>query len=165
MRGTKAWLIAILSSSVVMQTPPVIAAGSNVLRLSTIVVGTCKVTSPPGILDFGSIDPSGSSIVTAVTTFSMKCTKGTISTAATDSGGLNFSGGKRMRHSASATEFLPYAIIYSADAGFAGQGFGAATLAQTVTVSGTVTTGAYRNALVTTAGQVYSDVVTITINP
>jgi spore coat protein U-like protein len=165
MRGMKARFLAALGVWTVLQAPFAFGAGSNTLSLSTNVIGTCKVTTPPVVLDFGTIDPSGGSNVTALTTFAMKCTKGTLSTAASDNGGLNFSGTKRMKHSVTATAFLPYAIAYSGAVGFTGQGFGAAALAQPVTISGTVTPAQFQNALVTTAGQVYSDTVTITVNP
>jgi spore coat protein U-like protein len=165
MRGMKARFLTALGIWAVLQASFAFGAGTNTLSLSTNVTGTCKVTASPGVLDFGTIDPSGGSNVTASVSFAMKCTKGTISTAASDNGGLNFSGTKRMKHSVTATAFLPYAIAYSGDVGFAGQGFGVAALAQTVTVTGTVTPAQYQNALVTTAGQVYSDTVTITVAP
>lgn len=165
MRGMKACIRAALGVCAVLPTFPVHAAGSNALTLSAQVIGTCKVTTPPGILDFGNIDPSGASNITASTTFAIKCTKSTVSTAATDNGGLNFSGTKRMKHSVSATAFLPYAVSYSGAAGFTGQGFGSSALAQTVTVNGTITPAQFQNALLTVAGQVYSDTVTISVNP
>jgi len=165
MRGMKACFLAALGVWTVLQAAPALPAGSNTLSLSTNVIGTCKVTSPPGLLDFGTIDPSGASNVVATMTFSIKCTKGTVSTAAGDNGGLNFSGTKRMKHSVTATAFLPYSITYSGDAGFAGQGFGAAAAARTVTINGTITPAQFQNAQATVAGQVYSDTVTITVNP
>jgi Spore Coat Protein U domain len=165
MRGMKARFLAALGVWAALQTPSVFGADSDTLNLSSIVNGTCKVTAPPGVLDFGTINPSGNSNVTVSMTFAMKCTKGTISTAASDNGGLNFSGTKRMKHSVTATAFLPYAIAYGGAVGFTGQGFGVAALAQTVTVTGTVTPAQFQNALVTTAGQVYRDTVTITVNP
>jgi hypothetical protein len=165
MRGMKTRLLAALGVSGALLGPCVFGAGSNTLSLGTNVIGTCKVTAPPGVLNFGAINPSGGTNVSASTTFAMKCTKGTISTAASDNGGLNFSGTKRMKHSVTATAFLPYAIAYSGAVGFTGQGFGVAALAQTVTVNGTVTPAQFQNALVTAAGQVYSDTVTITVNP
>ena len=141
------------------------AAGTGTLTMSASVTGTCQVTTPPGVLDFGLIDPSGSSNVTASTTFAIKCTKSTVSTAPTDNGGANFSGTKRMKHSASATDFLPYAVSYAGAAGFTGQGFSAVAAAQTVTVNGVITPAQYQGARVTAAGQTYSDTVTITVNP
>ena len=166
MRSMKSCFLAALGVGAALQALPASGAGSNTLGLSTTVVGTCKVATPPGMLDFGTIDPSGSGNVTASTSFAMKCTKSTVSTAATDDGGLHFSGGvKRMRHSVTATAFLPYAVTYGGDVGFTGQGFGAGAAAQTVTVSGTVTSAQYQNALMTVAGQLYSDTVIITVNP
>jgi hypothetical protein len=166
MRGMKACFPAALFLGTALVVSPAFAAGSNTLSLASTVVGTCKVTTAPGTLDFGTIDPSGGSNVTAMISFSMKCTKDTVSTAATDDNGLNFSGGtKRMKHSVTATAFLPYAISYSGDLGFTGQGFGGAAGARTVTVNGTITQAQFQNALVTTGVQLYSDTVTITVNP
>jgi len=165
MRGMKARFLAALGAWAALLAPTVFAAGSNTLSLSTNVIGTCKVTSPPSVLNFGAIDPSGGSNVTATTTFAMKCTKGTISTAASDDGGMNFSGTKRMKHSVTPSAFLPYSVVYSGAVGFTGQGFGVAALAQTITVNGTVTPAQFQNALMTVAGQFYSDTVTITVNP
>lgn len=161
----KACVLAALGASTLLPVPAAFGAGSNTLSLSADVTGTCQVTSAPGLLNFGTIDPSGASNVVASTTFAMKCTKSTVSTAASDNGGLYFSGTKRMRHSVTPTAYLPYAISYSGDVGFTGQGFGGAAAAQTVTVNGTVTPAQFQNALVTTGAQVYSDTVTITVNP
>ena len=165
MRGMKACFLAALCACAILPALPVYSAGSNTLSMAATVIGTCKVTTPPGILNFGTIDPSGASNVPASTTFAIKCTKSTVSSAATDDGGLNFSSTKRMTHSVTPTAFLPYTVTYSGDAGFVGQGFGAAALAQSVTVNGTITPAQFQNALVTTAGQIYSDTVTITVNP
>jgi spore coat protein U-like protein len=158
-------ILAALGAGATLLAPAAFGAGSNSLTPSATVVGQCKVTSPPGILNFGTIDPSGIVNVTASTSFSMKCTRNTLSTAASDNGGLNFSGTKRMKHSVTATAFLPYALVYSGDTGFTGQGFGAAAAPQTVTVTGTITPAQFQRALVTTAAQLYSDTVTITVNP
>ena len=142
------------------------AGGTTPLTVNAQILGVCKVTAAPGTLNFGTIDPSGVANVTATATFSMKCTNGTTSTAATDNGGLHLSGGsKRMQHSVTAAAFLPYSIAYAGDSGFAGAGFSAGAASQTVTVTGTVTPANFNNALVTTAGQLYADTVTITVNP
>src|SRR3954467_3252868 len=97
------------------------------------ISGTCKITTAPGTLDFGTIDPSLGANATATTTFVMKCSNGTTSTAATDNNGLFFSVTKRMQHSVTATAFLPYAIAYVNDVGFVGAGFAPAAASQTVT--------------------------------
>jgi hypothetical protein len=165
MRAMKACASALAALILAMPSAAVYAAGTNALTASAFVAGQCKVTSPPATLNFGTIDPSGAANVTATTSFSMMCTKGTISNAASDNGGSNFSGTKRMKHSATPTAFLAYAVAYGGDAGFTGQGFGVAAVAHTVTVTGTVTPAQFQNALVTKAGQQYSDTVTITVSP
>ena len=156
---------AVLAAGVAMSTGA-FASGTTPLTVNAKISGTCKVTTAPGTLDFGTIDPSGAVNATASATFVMKCSSGTTSTAATDNGGLNFSGGsKRMQHSVTATAFLPYSIVYVNDIGFAGAGFGGAAASQTVTINGTVTPANYAGALATTGAQVYADTVTITVNP
>jgi spore coat protein U-like protein len=141
------------------------AGGTTPLTVNAKVSGVCKVTTAPGTLDFGTIDPSGAANATATTTFVMKCSNGVTSTAATDDNGLNFSVTKRMQHSVTAAAFLPYAIAYVNDAGFSGAGFAAAAGSRTITINGTVTPAQYAGALATTGAQVYADTVTITVNP
>ena len=153
---------SIISAGLVVSTCAY-AGGTTPLTVNAKILGTCKVTTAPGTLDFGTIDPSGGANATASATFVMKCSNGTTSTAATDDGGLNFSVTKRMKHSVTATAFLPYAITYSNDTGFVGTGF--ASTSQTVTINGTVTPANYAGALATTGAQVYADTVTITVNP
>jgi spore coat protein U-like protein len=141
------------------------AGGTTSLTVNAKISGVCKVTTAPGTLDFGTIDPSGGANATATTTFVMRCSNGVTSTAATDNNGLNFSTTKRMQHSVTATAFLPYAITYSNDTGFAGAGFAGAATSQTITINGTVTPAQYAPATATTGAQVYADTVTITVNP
>jgi spore coat protein U-like protein len=159
---------AVIAAGLVMSTSAN-AGGTTPLTVNAKISGVCKVTTAPGTLDFGTIDPSGLSNATATQTFVMKCTNGTTSTAATDggaTGGLHNGGGfKRMQHSATATAFLPYAITYSNDTGLVGTGFGAGGATQTVTINGTVLVADYAGALATTGAQVYTDTVTITVNP
>lgn len=140
------------------------AGGTTPLTVNAKVSGVCKVTTAPGTLDFGTIDPSGAANATASTTFVMKCSNGVTSTAATDDNGLNFSVTKRMQHTV-AGNFLPYAIAYVNDTGFAGAGFAAAAGSRTITINGTVTPAQYTGALATTGAQIYADTVTITVNP
>jgi len=157
---------AVLAAGLVMSTGA-FAGGTTTLTVNAKISGVCKVTTAPGALDFGTIDPSGVVNATASATLVMKCTNGTTSTAATDGAGLGglhpLLGFKRMVHSVTGTAFLPYALTYSGDTGFAGAGFsGAGT---TVTINGTVLPADYAGALATTVGQVYADTVTITVNP
>lgn len=156
---------ALLSAGLIMSSGA-FAGGTTSLTVNAKVSGVCKVTTAPGTLDFGTIDPSGGANATATATFVMKCSNGTTSTAATDNNGLNFSAGsKRLQHSVTATAFLPYSVAYSNDVGFAGAGFGGAAATQTVTISGTITPANFAGALATTGAQVYADTVTITVNP
>lgn len=142
-----------------------LASGTTSLTVNAKILGTCKVTTAPGTLDFSTIDPTGASNATASTTFAMKCTNGTVSTAATDDGGLHNSSGKRMQHSATGSAFLPYSISYSNDTGFTGAGFSGGAGTRTVTINGIVTPANYADALVTGAAEVYADTVVITVNP
>jgi len=156
---------AVVAACLTMSTSA-FAGGTTPLTVNAKISGVCKVTTAPGTLDFGTIDPSGASNITASATFVMKCTNGTTSTAATDNNGANFSGGfKRMQHSATGTAYLPYAITYSGDTGFAGAGFGGAAATKTVTINGTVLVADFAGALATTGAQVYADTVQITVNP
>jgi hypothetical protein len=156
---------AILADAGILSTNAV-AGGTTTLTVNAKITGKCMVTTAPGTLDFGTIDPSGSSNVTATTTFAMKCSNGTTSAASTDNNGLYFSAGsKRLQHSVTTTAYLPYGIAYTGDVGFAGAGFAAAAASQTVTITGTITPANYNNALATTGAAVYADTVTITVNP
>jgi spore coat protein U-like protein len=157
---------AVFAAGLVMSTGA-FAGGTASLTVNAKILATCSVTTAPGTLDFGTIDPSGGSNVNASATFTMKCSNGTTSTAATDGGAIggahSFGGFKRMQHSTTGTAFLPYAITYTGDTGFAGAGFsGAGT---PVTINGTITPAQYAGAIATTSGEVYADTVTITVNP
>ena len=154
----------VMASIGITMSSTAFAGGTTSLTVNAKISGVCKVTAAPATLDFGSIDPSGGANATASTTFTMKCSNGTTSTAASDDGGLNFSGTKRLQHTV-AGNFLGYAIAYSNDTGFSGAGFGGGAASQTVTINGTITPAQYASALATTGVQVYSDTVTITVNP
>jgi spore coat protein U-like protein len=165
-RGSRLSLVASALATAGLLSANAFAGGTTTLTVNARIQGVCKVTTAPGTLDFGTIDPSGASNATASATFVMKCSNGTTSTAATDNGGLHFSAGsKRMQHSATATAFLPYSITYAGDTGFAGAGFAAAAAGQTVTINGVITPANYNGALATTGAQLYADTVTITVNP
>ena len=158
--------VAVMCVFGVGMSSAVLAGGITTLPVTAKVSGKCNVTTGPGTLDFGTIDPSSGSNATATQTFVMKCSNGTVSTAATDDGGLhNSAGQKQMVHSANGAAFLPYGVTYSNDTGFTGAGFGAAAASQTVTINGTITPAQFSGALATTGAQTYNDTVTITVNP
>ena len=163
-KSIKSAALASAVLSAVLMSTGAYAGGTTPLTVNAKISGVCKVTTVPGTLDFGTIDPSGVANATATTTFVMKCSNGTTSTAATDDGGLNFSVTKRMQHTV-AGNFLAYSVAYVNDIGFAGAGFGGAALARTITINGTITPAQYAGALATTGAQVYADTVTITVNP
>ena len=156
---------ALLVAAALGLSTAAVAGGTTPLTVNAKILGVCKVTTAPGTLDFGTIDPSGVVNAPASATFTMKCTSGTVSTAATDNNGLFFSAGsKRLQHSVTATAFLPYSIAYVGAAGFTGLGFGGAA-GTSVTINGTITPANYNTAIATTGVQVYADTVTITVNP
>ncbi|MBV8210797.1 MAG: spore coat protein U domain-containing protein [Burkholderiaceae bacterium] len=141
------------------------AGGTTTVTVNAKVKGACKVTSAPNTLDFGMIDPTGTANAVATTTFVMQCSKGITSTAATDDNGLHFAGGTKQMELSSGGSFLPYSIGYSGDSGFTGAGFGSGAASKAVTVTGTITPAQYSNATATAGSQVYTDTVTITVNP
>jgi Spore Coat Protein U domain len=156
---------AVLSAGLLMTTGA-FAGGTTSLTVNALISGTCKVTTAPATLNFGTIDPSSLVNATATTTFVMRCSKGTTSTAATDNGGQNFAAGvKQMKHSVTAAALLPYAIAYSGDVGLVGAGFGGAAASSTVTITGTITPAQFNGALATNGAEIYTDSVTITVNP
>ena len=73
---------ALVAAGLVLSTGAY-AGGTTSLTVNAKISGVCKVTTAPGTLDFGTIDPSGGSNATASATFTMKCSNGTTSTAAT----------------------------------------------------------------------------------
>jgi len=139
------------------------AGGSTPLTVNAQILSVCKVTVAPGVLNFGTIDPSTLVNAVAATSLTMKCSNGTVATAPTDDNGLHFAVTKRMLHPVLANTFLPYAVAYVVPA-FTGAGFGAAAASGTVNINGTITPAQFQNA-VATAGANYTDTVTITVNP
>lgn len=134
------------------------ASDTNTVTVQANVFGTCKFLSTTSTLAFGSLDPSSGSDVNASTTVQFWCTKNT-SYSITDDDGLYESGpnGNRMRHESIPTEYIPYKFSYSPASG-TGSG---KTKPITLTISGSIAYTDYRDA----AAGLYSDTVTLTINP
>ena len=59
MHGMKACFLAVLAVGVSLHSPITGPAGSNSLSMQSTVIGTCKVTTPPGLLNFGLDRPLG----------------------------------------------------------------------------------------------------------
>ncbi len=132
-----------------------IAAGLNTLTVSANVVGTCKFNSATSTLAFGALDPSSVADATATGSTTFWCTKGAIYTLSND-GGLNNSGGPRMKHAALA-EFIPYALTLTPSAA-TGSG---PSIPITLTIDGLISNADYVNA---SAGD-YADTVVISVIP
>jgi hypothetical protein len=143
-------------------SPAALAGGTTNLTVTAQITGVCKIIAPVSALSFGAIDPSGVANVTTTATFTTKCSNGTIETASTDNGGNNAVGAqKRMQTTLPVGKFLAYGITYAGDT-TTGQGFGAAIVANTVTITGTITPAQFQNA---TANATYTDTVVITVAP
>lgn len=148
--------IAAAAAVVALSCSSAFAADTAAVTVTATVVGVCK-TASGGAINF-TLDPSvGGAVAGVVSTApSFWCTRGTNWTL-TDDKGLYVSGGvRRMIHGTVATEFVPYAISYTA----AGSGAGPAS-PFTVALAGTVAAADYVGAL---AGS-YSDTVTLSITP
>lgn len=132
------------------------AAGSNSLAVSSNVIGTCRFVSASSTLAFGALDPSSAANATASGSTTFWCTKGA-SYSISDDGGLYNSGGPRMRHATTVTEFIAYSLSLSPTTG---TGSGPAT-PTTLTINGSILNADYVNAA---AGN-YADTVVLTITP
>lgn len=133
------------------------------LAVSATVAGKCKFATVGG-LTFGtssspgvSIDPSDAGNATGTASVTYRCTSGTAATSLGMNNGANFSGTRRVAV-APAGPFMGYSLV---SAGFTqtGAGFGGAVL--TATVTGTIPEATHQVA----AAGVYTDTVSITINP
>lgn len=144
-----------------------LAAGTAAAATSTLTVAAtvlsksnCKFTTATSALNFGSIDPAGSTNATANTTVQFRCA-GAADPASFyighDSGLYGASPSTlRMRHAIVTSEFLPYSLALSPSSGSVPK-----KTTQTLTISGTVLAADYQNAYVGN----YADSVILTINP
>ena len=142
-----------------ISTPQGLAGDDATVNVTATVVGTClfEPISPTTTLNFGNLDPSVGSDVTANTSLEFWCTKNATYTV-TDDDGLHetVSNQNRMKH-ATFLEYIPYSFSYTPTSG-TGAGKGTSI---TLNISGTVRGSNYINA---SAGS-YSDTVTMTISP
>ena len=140
------------------------AVDTQNLSVSATVNGKCKFATV-GNLTFGtvsspgvSIDPSDLGNATGISTVTYRCTTGTAATSLGMGNGANFSGTRRVAVVPVTGPFMGYGLV---SAGFTqtGAGFGGAVL--TATVTGTILEATHQVA----AAGVYTDTVSITINP
>lgn len=136
-------------------------ADTQNLTVSATVRGVCKFTSGAQTLSF-DIDPSTPTSVSGVMSGAVtyKCTNGTAGTGVTADNGLHFSGGHRMSSGGATPTYLPYALTVSGGTA-TGNGFGAGSTDNPVTISGTVAATDYANLPATS----FSDTVVLTLAP
>jgi len=149
-------LFGFAALSLVTMSAGISFADTNTLTVSGNVVGVCKFNSATSTLAFGALDPSSGAAASVAGSTTFWCTKG-VSFTLGDDGGLYNSGGPRMRHATTTTEFIPYSLGMTPTAA---TGSGPATPI-TLNLSGNITFADYSNA---EAGN-YSDTVIITITP
>ena len=138
------------------------AAGGHTLAVGATVLSNsnCRFSNAgPTALAFGAIDPSGTGNRTATAAVGFRC-GGSVAVAVysvSSDDGLYESGANapRMRHATDLTRFLPYSLDLPQS------GSVPRNVNQTLTVTATVLTADYQNAL---AGA-YADTVILTIVP
>lgn len=143
-------LIATIAAVLVLSAGSALAVGTATVDIQATVLGTCNFNSG-GAINFGNLDPtSGASpSVTNPTAANFTCTSGTAYAITDDAGltaGYNLDDGLGNQ--------IPYAIAYAA----AGVGTG---LAQDLSITADINFADYQ----TKPAGVYSDTVTLTINP
>ena len=151
-------LIATAISGLFMAGAAQAGSVTATMGVSATVSGTCKITTAPTAMAFGTIDPSTvAAAVTANSTFLYKCTTGLTPTSLVDDLGLN----KVVTQMKLASGLLRvnYGILYTATLA-AGTGFGTGSTATTISVAGTIPLTDAQNA----AAGVYADTVTFTLN-
>jgi hypothetical protein len=146
----------------VMTVSSVNAAGTNTLTVAATIISknVCKFKSGATTLNFGALDPGGTTDVSKSATMQFIC-NGSSSVAAfvfTSNDGLYETGpgANRMINTTVSTEYLPYTLALSPQSGTVPKG-----VTQTLTVTGTVASPNYRSAYVGN----YSDTVVISLNP
>jgi spore coat protein U-like protein len=137
-------------------------ADTTALTVTATVLSknSCKMGNAALALGFLAIDPSSTSNASASTTTTFTC-KGSdvtavFAVAANDGLYASAAGLRRMRHGTDLTQFLSYSLAITPSSGTATK-----NVAQTITITGTVTPGQFADAI---AGP-YSDTVSITVAP
>lgn len=140
---------------------PVDAANTGSLTLSATVLSknVCRFTATTSALNFGNIDPTSASPVTATVSLSYRCngSDAVATWAVSSDDGLNElgPGQPRMQHTTSPGNYLPYSLSFPAS------GSAPRNVIQTMTVTGTVFPASFSTAV---AGG-YSDTLVLSILP
>ena len=142
--------------------PVASAAASSSLTITATVLSSsnCKFRAGSGTsLDFGNIDPSGSTNATASVTLVVRCAgsanTATFSVTANDRLHSLAAGQRRMRHTVNTTEFLAYSLNTPVSATTP------KNVDTNVVVTGTITPAQYANAL----GGSFADTLVLTLSP
>lgn len=135
----------------------VAVADTQSVTVQANVQGLCKFnTGQSPVMDFGTIDPSGSTSATASVNVLYRCTKGTAVTAVTPTGARTLAG-----TGTAAGDTMSYTLaVTSGGTGTTGTGFGTGN-DLTLALGGTITAANYQNKTV----GAYSETVTVTITP
>lgn len=153
------WLVAALLASI-LGAPAHADTGQMVVSAVVLTRSNCRFLTGAATLPFGTIDPSSGTTATASTTMRFWCVgfRGSTTFAVVADDGSNSPGAglRRMRHTGTPTEYLPYNLSITPSSG---------TLpwlaTQTITVSGTITPAQFQNAK--QGG--YSDTVLVSLYP
>lgn len=161
-RPIKIMIQSLSALIILLMAAGVMAAGTNTLSITAAVLSksNCKFKSATSTLDFGTLDPSSPANVNASTTVLFVC-NGSAPNATflvSDDDGLfeTAPNANQMRHATVLTEFLPYSLTLNPTSATVPKG-----VDQTLTISGTVTSADFQNALMGT----FSDTVIITLAP
>ena len=133
------------------------AGDSITVNVTANVVGTCKFSTGPSTLNFGSLDPSVVSDVNVSTTTQFWCTKGVTTDNITAGNGQHYTGGKRNMLDSVSNDLIPYTLTLTKD----GSSNAGPSAPRTLTISGTVAGSDYTDK---SAGS-YPDTVVLTIAP
>lgn len=152
--------MAVAATLLTFAASAAMAAGKQALRVTASVSGICKFNSGQSpVLAFGTIDPSGTTSITATPANVLyRCTNGTSATVDTSVTGARSMVGETPL---AATDLLGYSLSFTSGATGVGSGFGAAGSDITLVVAGSMTAAQYNDAK---AGS-YAETVTLTVTP
>lgn len=138
------------------------SAGTGAVGVGATVESknNCLFNAKALTLPFGNLDPAGGGDVTATASMTFICngasTLATFFISANDGLHASGAGARRMQHTVTTTEFLPYSLSVSPATATVTKG-----TTQTLTVTATIQPFQFQNVL---AG-VYQDTVVLTITP
>jgi spore coat protein U-like protein len=138
------------------------AAGTSTVNITAVVLSKnkCKFNTANATIDFGSLDPSTATDITINATVDIVCNgqAANASFSIKDDDGQHFAGpdANMMQHATIPTEFLSYSLTYNPATATIPKG-----VVTPITLTGFLSGGAYSGAV----PGVYSDTVTLTIEP